>query len=161
MRTMALLLAACGGGGSSPDAAARTCTVAETPSCTEAAKHSDLAWIEAHIFITQCSFAGCHDGQATVAGRLDLKTPGMSHGELVNVDSVLVPGRTLVVPGQPKQSYLMMIMQLFPPAEMEPTPVGPPPNNTGFMPQNTNNVPVCCQKLDALERWIATGALAN
>jgi|MudIll2142460700_1097286.scaffolds.fasta_scaffold04782_2 hypothetical protein len=161
--TLVLALAACGGGGGSTlDAApGRACMVSNSASCTEAANHSDLAWIEANVFAAQCAFSGCHNGQATVAGRIDLKNPGMSHADLVNADSMIEPGRKLVVPGQPKQSYLLMMMQQFPPAQLEPTPAAPPPSDIGFMPQGTDNVPVCCQKLDAIERWITAGAPNN
>ena len=161
--TLVLALAACGGGGgSSIDAApGRTCMVSSSTSCMEAANHSDLTWIEANVFAAQCAFSGCHNDTATVAGRIDLKNPGMSHADLVNADSMIATGRKLVVPGQPRQSYLLMMMQQFPPAQMEPTPVAPPPSDIGFMPQGTNNVPVCCQKLDAIERWITAGAANN
>jgi hypothetical protein len=127
----------------------------------EAANHSDLAWIEPNVFAVQCAFSGCHTGEATPAGRIDLKGVGMSHGDLVNVDSMVANGRKIVVPGQPRQSYMMMMLQLFPPTEMEPTPVMPPPSDIGFMPQGTDNEPICCQKIDAIERWITAGAAAN
>ena len=61
---------------------------------------------------------------------------------------LIAAGRKLVVAGAPKQSYLMMMLQLFPPSEMEPTPVTAPPTDIGFM-------------LDAIERWVAAGAPAN
>jgi hypothetical protein len=163
MRCLLVVVAACGGeGGASVDAGpTRACMPSMSMSCQEATLHSDLAWIEANVFAPQCAFSGCHNGQATSAGRINLKDMGMSHGDLVNVDSMIANGRKLVVSGQPKQSYLMMMMQLYPPAEMEPTPAQPPPSDIGFMPQGTDNVPVCCQKLDAIERWITAGALAN
>jgi hypothetical protein len=147
-----------------PDAdtsGARACKVGTTAECTMAETQSSLAWIETNVFAKSCAFSGCHNATATTAGRLDLKNPGMSHDDIVNVDSMIATGRKIVVPGQPKQSYLMIIMQQFKPTEMEPTPVAPPPTDIGFMPQGTNNVPVCCQKLDAIERWITAGALAN
>ena len=159
---LALVLAACGGGGgASIDAApARACQISTSIPCMEAASRSDLAWIEANVFSQQCAFSGCHNGAATPAGRLNLKDPGMSHDGLVNVDSAIEPTRKLVVPGEPKQSYLMMMLQLFPPAQMEPTPVAAPPGDIGFMPQGTD-MAICCQKLDAIERWITAGAPAN
>jgi hypothetical protein len=90
---------------------------------------------------------------------MDLKTPGASHAKLVDVDSNLDAGRKLVVPGAPKQSYLMMMMQHYSPELMEPTPAEPPPDDVGFMPQNANGAVVCCQKLDAIDRWITAGAM--
>ena len=86
-----------------------------------------------------------------------MKTPGASHAGLVDVASDIDPARKLVVPGKPKESYLLMMMQHFPPEEMEPTPATPPPN--GYMPQNAGGMVLCCQKLDAIERWIAAGAM--
>jgi hypothetical protein len=123
----------------------------------EAANHSDLAWIEPNVFVPSCgNFTSCHNGGASAAGRIDLKNAGMSHGALVGRDSAVALGRKLVVAGQPKQSYLLVMMQQFPPEEMLPTPVAMPPTDIGFMPQNSP--PLCCQKLDAVERWIAAGA---
>jgi len=159
-----LVVAACGGGGSddSVDASnGRACMVSTSASCMEAANHQDLAWIEANVFFVQCTFSGCHNGAATMAGRINLKDPGMSHDDLVGADSMIVTGRKLVVAGAPKQSYLMMMLRLFPPSEMEPTPVSAPPTDIGFMPQGTNGASICCQKLDAIERWVSAGAPAN
>lgn len=80
---------------------------------------------------------------------------------LVGADSMIATGRKLVVAGAPKQSYLMMMLQLFPPSEMEPPPVAAPPGDIGFMSQGTNGAAICCQKLDAIERWVTAGAPAN
>ena len=165
MRSLAIvILAACGGGGSDApvdSSSGRACQVSTSASCMEAVNHQDLPWIEANVFSAQCAFSGCHNGQATTAGRINLKDPGMSHDDLVGQDSMIAAGRKLVVAGAPKQSYLMMMLQLFPPSEMEPTPVAAPPTDIGFMPQGTNGAAICCQKLDAIERWVAAGAPAN
>jgi hypothetical protein len=147
-----------------PDAnttGARACKVGTTAECTMAETQSSLAWIETNVFSKSCAFSGCHNGSATTAGRIDLTNAGMSHADLVGVDSVVEPGRKLVVAGQPKQSYLMMMLRHFAPTEMEPTPVAPPPGDIGFMPQNAGGAVLCCQKLDALERWITAGAMNN
>jgi hypothetical protein len=137
----------------------RLCKPATTAECTMAATQSSLAWIETNVFAKSCAFSGCHNGAATVAGRIDLKTAGASHADLVGVDSVVEPGRKLVVAGAPKQSYLMMMMRHFPPEEMEPMPVAAPPSDIGFMPQNAGGAVLCCQKLDAIDRWITAGAM--
>lgn len=118
-----------------------------------------LSWIEANVFSKSCAFSGCHNGANTAAGRLDMKTMGASHADLVGVDSNVETGRKLVVAGQPKQSYLLVMMQQFPPDEMQPTPVAAPPGDIGFMPQNAPAL--CCQKLDAIEAWITAGAMNN
>ena len=137
----------------------RICKPSTSAECMMAETQSSLAWIEANVFAKSCAFSGCHNGANTAAGRLDLKTAGASHAELVGVDSTVETGRKIVVAGQVKQSYLMMLLQHFPPTEMEPTPVGPPPEGVGFMPQNAP--PICCQKIDAIERWIMAGAMNN
>ncbi|MBA3397403.1 MAG: hypothetical protein H0T89_32555 [Deltaproteobacteria bacterium] len=139
------------------DPGSEVCDVATSQACMDAEQHADLAWIEANIFSKQCAFSGCHNGSTTPAGMIDLKNPGMSHAALVDVESKLEPGRKLVVAGQPKQSYLMMLLQHYPPSAMEPPLAGPP--EVGFMPQDAD--PICCQKLDALDRWITAGALNN
>ena len=137
------------------------CKIGTTAECMMGATESTLSWIEANVFSKSCAFSGCHNGTATAAGRINMKDPGMSHADLVGVDSAIDSGRKLVVAGQPKQSYLLMMMQHFPPEEMEPTPAAPPPNDIGYMPQNTGGSVVCCQKLDAIERWIMAGAQNN
>lgn len=166
MRTLSfvlfLLTTACGGGGSAaqPDADdGRVCDVSSTAACTDAVGKSNLKWIEDNVFSKQCAFSGCHNGAATAAGRLNLKDPGMSHAAMVGRDSAIAQGTKIVVAGQPKQSYLMMMLQAFPPSELEPMPVAAPPSDIGYMPQAAP--PICCQKLDAVERWIAAGAPNN
>ncbi len=135
------------------------CKLATTAPCMEADNHSDLAWIETNVFASSCAFSGCHNGTATAAGRINLKA-GMSHASLVDVDSAIEPGRKLVVAGQSRQSYMMMMVQHIAPAEMDP-PVPDPPDDVGFMPQNAAGAVLCCQKLNALDRWITAGALNN
>ena len=163
MRAVILFaLVACGGGGGSDkpvDANGRVCSNSTSSPCMEATTKSDLVWIEKNVFSTSCAFSGCHNGANTAAGRIDLKTPGASHAALVGRESAIVPGNKLVVPGQPKQSYLLVMLQAFPPSELEPMPVAPPPDDIGYMPQAAP--PICCQKIDAVERWIAAGALNN
>jgi hypothetical protein len=160
-----LLLAACRESlENEPDAdtsGARACKVGTTTECMMAETQSSLAWIEANVFSKSCAFSGCHNGATTAAGRINMKDAGMSHADLVGVDSVVDPGRKLVVAGAPKQSYLLMMVRHTPPAEMEPTPAAPPPNDIGFMPQNAGGAVLCCQKPDAIERWIMAGALNN
>lgn len=157
----ALAIGCGGGGGDGPDAAPlRACQVTTTTACTEAANHADLAWLVPNVFVSSCTFSGCHNGSATAAGALDLRTPEAAHATLVNVPSHLDPGAMLVVPGQPKQSYLLMMMQQYAPADMDP-PLVAPPATVGYMPQNANGAALCCQKLDAVERWIAAGAPAS
>jgi hypothetical protein len=132
---------------------------APSPSCLEATTHSDLAFIETKIFAASCIFSGCHNGANTDAGRLDLRA-GMSFAALVNVDSVIAPTYKYVVPSQPNQSHLLMMIQHIPPAMMSPPTTAPDPQ-IGFMPQNAGGRALCVEKRDAIERWIMAGAPAT
>lgn len=130
-----------------------------SPACLEAPNHSDLAWIEENVFRGGCALSNsCHNGANTnAANMLDLRV-GNSHAELVGVQSKLAAQYQLVVPGQPQQSYLLMLIQQIAPQDMDP-PASPPPNEPGFMPQNSS--PLCEQKRAAVQRWIEAGALDN
>lgn len=126
-------------------------------SCMAAQTASDLPFLEEKVFATACTFSGCHNGANDDAGMMDLRS-GMSHASLVGKPSKVNPDFMLVVPGMPKQSYLLMMVQHFTPEEMEP-PTAPPPLDIGLMPQNTGGKPICGPKREAIERWIAAGAM--
>ena len=117
----------------------------------DAVTHSDLAWIESKIFVASCDFSGCHSS-ATDLGKLDLGA-GKSHDDLVGPSSRLDPLRKLVVPNDVHASYLMLMLHDFSP-DMASPPTTEPAN--GYMPKGSSTL--CCQKLDALERWINAGA---
>ena len=138
----------------------RSCVVdMKAPSCVDAVNHSDLAWIEQNIFAPNCNLGGggaCHGG-ASDAGKLDLRA-GMSHKDLVGVPSLIDKTRMLVVPNDVAASYLMLMLNDVAP-DMANPPGKRPPSNIGFMPMS--NGTLCCQKLDALERWIDSGAPNN
>jgi hypothetical protein len=135
----------------------RPCVVSTTSQpCMDATMHSDLAFIEQKIFVASCNFPGCH-GSATDAGKLDLRA-GMSHDHLVGVSSMIDRTRQLVVPNNVAASYLSLMLRDVSPAMADP-PGGPPPGKVGFMPQAAPTL--CCQKLDAIERWINAGAPNN
>ena len=142
------------------DASTQACLVnTQSPTCVEAVNHRDLAWIEQNIFAFSCNFGpglSCH-ASASASGKLDLN-PGASRGHLVGVSSMVDATRRLVVPNDVAASYLMLMVRDVPPAMANP-PANPPPGNIGFMPQNST--PLCCQKLQALERWINDGAPNN
>ena len=144
------------------DSSGRACKVSTAAVCMEATTHSDFAWIESRIFLANCFGASCHTG-STASGLRDL-SEGKSYATLMGatgaggVMSNLDPSRTLVVPGSPAKSYLYYILHAIEPSEADP-PAGPPPNDVGYMPMN--NALLCCQKLDAIERWITAGALNN
>jgi hypothetical protein len=132
----------------------RQCTVDTTSPCMEAVTHSDLAWVEDNVFATSCNFSGCHNGASTPQGMVDLR-PGMSRAHLVGFASLISgqESRKLVVPNDVKASYLMLMLGDFDPAMA--TPPGQPPG-IGYMPQGAKIL--CCQKLDAIDRWITAGA---
>ncbi len=130
------------------------CTVDTTAPCMAATTHSDLAWIEQNIFMASCAFSGCHSSP-TDLGKLDLRA-GMSHAALVGTTSQLETTRMLVVPNNVQASYLMLMLHDFDPAMA--TPPGTPPG-IGYMPLGSPEL--CCQKLQAVERWITAGAPAN
>jgi len=113
--------------------------------CQEATQHSDLAWIQEKIFTPSCATASCHAGPEPEVG-LDLSA-GRAHVNLVNRGSSTVSGWVRVVPGSPNESYLMVSLGRAP---------GPPPRD-GFMPIGGAD-PLCVEKLEAIERWIADGA---
>ena len=71
------------------------------------------------------------------------------------VQSTFSPNHKLVVPGNPEASYLFFLMRGLPPDAV--TDFVEPPSDIGYMPQG--NETLCCQKLDAVERWIRAGAL--
>jgi len=138
-----------------PDASVGTgCKVDTTAACMAATTHSDLAWIEQNIFTPSCAIPGCHSSPTDV-GKLDLRA-GKSHDALVGIASQLETTRKLVVLNDIHSSYLMLMLHDFAPAMA--TPPGTAPG-IGYMPLGLPEL--CCQKLEAVERWIMAGAPAN
>lgn len=135
------------------------CQMSTSTACMDATTHSDLTWIQQNIFDKQCIFSGCHNGAATSAGKVDLRD-GMSYAHLVNFASILTPGRTLVVASDPKSSYLEVMLGIIKPSDATP-PASAPPASVGLMPQSNGGQLLCCQKLDAIDRWIMAGAMNN
>ena len=142
-----------------PDAAFTSCQMSTSAPCMDAVTHSDLTWIQTNVFGKQCVFSGCHNGGNSDAGRHDLRT-GHAFMHLVNVTSSLDSTRKLVVPGSSEQSYLQVMLGKIAPAMATP-PAGPIPAAVGLMPQDNGGNLLCCQKLDAIDRWITAGALDN
>jgi hypothetical protein len=139
-----LSIMACSGGGdddsSTPDAVSAT--------CMEATMHSDYDWLQEKVFGPSCSaFTACHKGQAMEAGGLSLEL-GQTIPQTVNVDSDLFPQFKRIVPGDPANSYMMIILG---------GAAGPLDADVGTMPYN--NPKLCQQKIDAVGRWIEAGAL--
>jgi hypothetical protein len=140
----------------------RQCMIVTTsPACVEAenmpAVSSTLGWIEPNIFTPNCGGNSCHGmpaGGGSPTGRIVLTTA--SHDKLVNVDATFATGRKLIVPGDVPKSYLMVIMRHLSLDEADPSPA-PAPSGDRYMP--LGSPAICCQKLDAMARWIEAGAL--
>lgn len=169
---LAAMLAACqieidhhvyndAGGGSS----GRVCTVSTSDSvCLAAASEQSFSWIQQNVFATNCFGSSCHDmggeGKLAIAQNV---TTNQAYDNLVGsngmgVKSLIDTTRTLVVPGNGSASWLEVMIQEIPPSAAMP-PASPPPGNIGYMPQ-ANGV-LCCQKLDAIDRWITQGSAAD
>jgi hypothetical protein len=141
----------------------RTCSVGTSSTCMQAETHSDFAFIKGQIFPISCSASSSCHMSATASGKLDLSpanayasvmgATGMG-GVMSNVDK----SRVLVVPGDPKASYFFFMVHGVAAQDGNPAFTNPP-SNIGLMPQN--NKPLCCQKIDAIERWITAGAMNN
>jgi hypothetical protein len=138
---LVLLLGACGGGDDGPPDA--------NPFCLEAVNHSDLEWIQDNIFTPSCSrFSACH--QRDNQGRLPREAAfltleeGESEEQMVNVPSELFDEFMRVVPGDPENSYLMIILGHFP----------GPLTEEGTMPYNSPLL--CVEQRDAIARWITS-----
>lgn len=120
-----------------------------SPSCEEATQHSDLEWIQEEIFDKGCAaFTACHKGRALSAAELNLEA-GVARDNMVGVESTLFPEYDLVVPGDPENSYLMIILGHY----------DGPLGEGGTMPYN--NPLLCVEKREAIDRWIRAGALAE
>lgn len=136
----------------------RACKVTTSSACMAAETHSDFTWIKDNIFAANCFGSSCHTG-ATASGKLDLTddpyttlmgADGM--GTMANLD----PNHMRVVPGDPAASYLFYIIRGLDEGE-DPGTFAEPPASVGFMPMS--NATLCCQKIDAIERWITAGAM--
>jgi hypothetical protein len=143
------------------------------PACEEAKNHSDLPWIQTHIFDRSCaSSSACHKDLGGQAANLSL-SDGMSYASLVGADAQSDYAKTpladhqwkRVVAGDPASSYLMVLIDpLTNPVPNGPTDPagfsGPLNPMVGSMPQNAGEL-LCKEKRDAIQRWIAQGALEN
>ena len=137
----------------------RACKVTTTAACMEAETHSDFTWIKEKIFAANCFGSSCHTG-ATASGKLDLTDdPYMAlmgaggTGVTANLDA----NHKRVVAGDPAASYLFFIIKGL--DGNNPSGFAEPPESVGYMPMS--NATLCCQKIDAIERWITAGAMNN
>ncbi|MGE0545566.1 MAG: hypothetical protein AB7O24_06485 [Kofleriaceae bacterium] len=132
---------------------------APTPAaCLAANGRSDFAFVRDKILVKQCTYSGCHNGSADEAGQLDLRMEN-AYASLMNRLSLIDENHLLVVPGMPTQSYLLLMLKHIQPADMEPDAIPPDETDPGYMPKASVFKPLCIEKLNAIERWIAAGAL--
>lgn len=147
------------------------CKPSEAPVCVmaESENRSDFAWLQQNMFSTNCAGDDCHgspannrppDGELVLATGFAYKTllgkEATDTGDAPLVDSSYSPAHKLIVPGHPEDSYLLFLLKHYYPEDGTPW-FAEPPADIGYMPQSNNTL--CCQKLDAVERWIAAGAL--
>lgn len=103
---------------------------------------SKLSSIQNTVFSQNCTASGCH-GPANNQANL-LLTEGNSYSNLVNVQSVLFPQYSRVVPGNSSQSLIIKILK----GEVSPR-----------MPLNREPLPP--DVIDSIAAWIDNGALNN
>jgi hypothetical protein len=125
--------------------------------CTGAEGHADLTWIQQNVFTFNCGSTSCHGASASPGGGLDMRDKATTYSHLVGVTSSLEPSRKLVVTSDVNKSYLMVMVRGVS-LDMADPPAQAPAN--GYMPKGIPKG-LCCQKLDALERWITAGAQNN
>lgn len=96
------------------------------------------------VFTPSCAFSSCH-GAGAGAGGLDLNA-GSSYDALVDVASTGAPDQTLVIPGDPDGSYLMLKLD------------GDPSITGDEMPPGAS---LESERLELVRAWIAAGAPAD
>lgn len=146
--TLGSLATACGDDGGASADAGPTFDAGRpdaTAPCAEATQHSDFAWINANIFQKSCNFSGCHNATAGSSVESLKLTTDLAYAQLVNVDSVQIPGKKRVAPNSCDNSYLYNKL-----------------TNTN-MKAGTRSMPegqpmLCQEKIDAVCRWITAGA---
>jgi hypothetical protein len=158
---LALLGTACGSGDSNGSDSTVTDTptldgVTDTPtsdgvtddSTTSCEVEPTLSSLQAEYFNKSCSFSSCHGSTINPKGGLDLRD-GMSFDALVGVSALFGPGKQLVVPNDPDNSFLVQKVE------------GPADGEGEIMPTGVTKPldPNC--RIKALRDWIAAGAQDN
>ncbi len=80
---------ACGNNAGNGDAPGSNSPDAPPPDCVAAESYQDLTSIQKNIFTNQCTFSGCHNGEPTPQGMMNLTTVDLAAASLVNVVSVM------------------------------------------------------------------------
>ena len=90
----------------------------------------------------------CHIAGGAAAGTGLLLTEGVSYGNLVNRQSRLRPGETLVIPGDPDNSYMVRKLEGG-------------PDITGLRMPRTSGPFLTDGQMSVIRRWIEEGAANN
>lgn len=136
------------------------CVMGTSSTCVAAVGKNTFSWINDNILNNNCLGSSCHQaGSSSNAKKNPYGDAATSYPSLVNFASNVKPGTVLVVPGQPKQSYALVMLNKLPAEDFLPSATTYPASDIGLMPQS--NLTLCCQKLDAIEAWITAGALNN
>lgn len=139
---LGVLMAACGSDGSSCPSGEVDCD----GTCIETIE-PNLASIQAQIFDRSCAASSCHDANLP-ASSLNLSNAVDSALNLVEINSVEVPSKLRVAPGDSGASYLV---NKITGVDMAP--------GTQRMPQNNDGIVLCDPQIDAIQQWIDDGAL--
>jgi len=149
--SFAALATACGDDGASGVDAGPTVDAGAAdavPICAEATQHSDFTWINANILQKNCGSASgsCHSSAPHTGYDLVLKSD-VAYAQLVGADSKEVT-KKLVAASSCADSYLFDKIS----------------NNVSAMKPGTMYMPrsspmLCKEKIDAVCRWIAAGAM--
>lgn len=106
----------------------------------------NLASIQQRIFARSCAASSCHDADLPEA-QLNLSTVADSAQNLVDVNSVQIPSRLRVAPGDSGASYLVNKITGVDIA-----------NGTARMPLNADGFVLCEPEIDVIVQWIDDGA---
>jgi hypothetical protein len=117
-----------------------------------------LSAIQDAIFSKSCAFGSCHGGTNPAAG-LNL-TSGHSCASLVHRASCVFSSRTLVVPGNPEQSYLYHAIAGD---DLGTNPDGTCAGLANGTPSRMplGGQPLCQAQIDQVKAWIAAGAVCD
>lgn len=140
-------LAACGGSDSGGTDGGGGADAGVSPACMEATQHSDLEWIQSNVLNGSCALsASCHQGSAQAALGLNLEA-GMTETNTVGVQAQEpnAGGLNIVEPGDPENSYMMIILGQYGADDPRLPAVGTMPYNSPML---------CQEKRDAIQRWI-------
>lgn len=107
---------------------------------------SEFSKIQSEIFTPTCALSGCHSGSNPQAN-LNLSA-GEAYNALVNVNSIQIPSRKRVAPGNSADSYLI--------DKLKGTNMAA---NTSQMP--FGGIPLSDAIIDSIAKWIDSGAPNN